>query len=290
MKATSAQTKGYEQAGWMVEAVVRVTRPLIRLVMGKVSFKAMADIMRKIYLQEAQEYLRAKHPDQAVTNAGLAALSGLDSRMIKAVLERQDETYTRADLCVEANILETWTKMPLFQDKDGKPAELNIHGSGRSFQGLVWRAAGRAVTPPTVLDELVSNGNVEIDSENGRVRLVSAVYENISPSEKTMIDAGSLSLHRLGVSVCHNLKRTQDAQIEPWLQRDRWSVCIPRQAAPQLRKDLRALLTKHIQEVEDVLGAVERQLGKQDDDFTIGVGWYYWEGEAERAPKGPGTN
>lgn len=277
MKNTKQLLEIDGRSAWIVDAIIRILQPLARMVIGKVSYKAMAEILKRVYLYEASQYLKRKKPNQPVTNAALAALSGLDSRAIKALESQGPGQYTDADLCVEANILEMWATNALFQDADGRPAELNIHGSGRTFQGLVWRAAGRAVTPQTVLDELLRNSNVEIDKETSRVRLLSETYQNISASEKTVIDAGSLAMHRLGLSVFHNLCRVEDESMDPWLQQDRWSIKIPPEDVPRVRTEIRDRLRAGIQDVKEVLDKNERSTAPQAGDYVLGVGWYYWE-------------
>ncbi len=266
--------------GWLIESVVRILRPVIRFVMGRVSCKALTELVREIYIAEARGYLKAKNPDHSVTSAALAALSGLDSRAIKAIQQSAGKTYTQAEICVEANILEMWVENPLFHDDQGRPAELHIHGPNRTFQGLVWRAAGRAVTPQTVLEDLVRSGNVELAATNDRVKLLSPVYSNIQPSEQTAIVAGSLALNRLGLTISHNSDRANDEKIPAWLQQDRWSTYVPAERLEQIRLDIRAVLNKHIKEVESQLALAEIK-PPRTNQHSVGVGWYYWEGSSE---------
>jgi hypothetical protein len=266
--------------GWLIEAVVRILRPVVRFVMGRVSCKALTELVREIYIAEARRYLKAKNPNQSVTSAALAALSGLDSRAIKAIQQSAGRTYTQAEICVEANILEMWMENPLFHDDQGRPAELNTHGPNRTFQGLVWRAAGRAVTPQTVLEDLVRSGNVELAETNDRVRLLSPVYSNIQPSEHTAIVAGSLAMNRLGSAISYNSDRANDKTIPAWLQQDRWSTDIPAERLEQIRLEIRAVLNKHIKEVEKQLALSEIKPPRANQ-CSVGVGWYYWEGSSE---------
>ncbi|MFU8832849.1 MAG: DUF6502 family protein [Wenzhouxiangella sp.] len=275
MNSTARQAK-QSDVGWLIQSTARILRPVIRFVMGRVSCKVLTELMREIYIAEARRYLKEKNQNQVVTSAALAAMSGLDSRAIKAIQKSAGKEYTQAEICVEANILEMWAENPLFHDDQGRPAELNIHGPNRTFQGLVWRAAGRAVTPQTVLDDLVRSGNVEIASTNDRVRLLSPFYCNIRPSEQTTIVAGSLALHRLGSVLCHNIQRADNSAIPAWVQQDRWSIDIPAERLDQVRMDIRAVLDKHIKEVENQLAQAEIKPPRANQ-HSVGVGWYYWE-------------
>jgi hypothetical protein len=265
-----------EDNSWLVEAASRVLRPAVRFVMGKVPCSVLIELLKEVYLAEAARFLQSKNPGKPVTNSALAALSGLDGRVIKAIQHSERGDYGNADLCAEAAILEMWSVNPLFLNEEGQPAELVLHGPGRSFQGLVRRAAGRAVTPQTVLDDLLSNQNIELDEARGVVRLLNPMFSNIEPSDKTAIVAGSHASCRLAKSVAHNMRRASDPTVPAWLQQDRWSVRIPPDRVDAIRGEIRQLLERNIDEVVGVLAREEKDL-RNHHQSIVGVGWYYWE-------------
>jgi hypothetical protein len=274
MNTAASTLEQQPDVGWLIQSVDRLVRPIIRMLMGRLPCTVLIEIIRDIYVEEGTKFL-AKREGKA-TSAALVAMSGLDSRAIKSIQGRAGKQYTQSDVCVESAILEMWAQNPLFQDSEGRPAELNLHGPSRTFQGLVWRAAGRAVTPPTVLNGLIDNGNVELKATENRVRLVSKVYTSIEPSEKTSFVAGSFSMHRLANVIAHNLVDRTDRGLPPWLQQDRWSTAIPSDKLPEIRSEIRAVLTRHISEVTDRLEEAETK-PPQANQNTVGVGWYYWE-------------
>ncbi len=265
---------------WLVEAASRVLRLAVKFVVGKVTCAVLIELLKEAYVTEAARFLQQKSPGKPVTNSALAALSGLDGRAIKEIKESKGE-YTDAELCAEAAILEMWATNPLFQDERGRPAELRIHGPGRTFQGLVRRAAGRAVTPQTVLDDLLGNDNIKLDKEAAVVSLCSPHFSSLNPSDKAMIVAGSHATNRLMKSITHNMKRTKDPDLTPWLQKDRWSVRIPVERVEAIRAEIREVLEKNVDEVVGVLGR-EEQTTTQGQQVNVGVGWYYWEDEPEK--------
>lgn len=273
-----AQGEQNQDIGWLVDAVTRMVRPIVRFAIGRVSCAALVNLVREIYVEEAKSYLQSENPDRKVTRSALALLCGMDGRAIKAFEENADREYAPADVCSEAHILEMWNNDEAFIDDDGAPAELLIHGPQGTFQRLVSRAAGRAVTPQTALDRLLESGNVELTDNDTRVRLVDPFYKPVKDSEKTAIEAGSLAINRLGRAVVHNTSRVQAGEPS-WLQQDRWSLRIPKERLDIIRSEVRAILERHIVEMEQYLESEEKK-PSEEIESSVGIGWYYWEDSA----------
>lgn len=269
--------------GWLMQAMTRMIRPVVRFAVGRVSCGALVDLIREVYVFEAREYLQEQSPDRKVTRSALALLCGMDGRAIKAFEALKDREYAPADLCSEAAILETWMTDPDFCNaEDGRPRELLVHGPQGTFQRLVSRSAGRAVTPQTALDRLVESGNVQLDESGTHVQMIDPSYMLVPSSEQSAIEAGSFAINRLGKAVIHNTSRFDETGA-PWLQQDRWSLRIPRERLDLLRGELRALLKKHIEQVEVFLED-EEQRPSDTLECSLGVGWYYWEDPSNDHP------
>lgn len=261
---------------WLVDAMARMIKPIVRLALGRVSCSALVNLVREVYVAEAKAHLKQQNPDRKVTRSALALLCGLDSRAIAALEENAGKTYSVSDMSSPAYILEMWVKDEDFRDPlSGEPAELLIHGPHGTFQRLVSRAAGRAVTPQTALENLIESGNIKLNDEGTHVRLIDPIYMPVNESERTTIEAGSLSISLLGKSIVHNSRR-HALSLSPWLQQDRWSYRIPCDRLATLRADLRTVLKKHIEEVESHLEAEEQETVK-GAECSAGIGWYYWE-------------
>ncbi|HSH27744.1 MAG TPA: DUF6502 family protein, partial [Wenzhouxiangella sp.] len=173
MGQAAARSGSREDINWLVEAMTRMARPLVRFAIGRVSCSALVNLIREIYVDEARAYLEEQNPDRKVTRSALALLCGMDGRAIKAFEENPSRQYAPADVCSEAAILEMWNKDESFFDAGGnQPADLLIHGPHGTFQRLVSRATGRAVTPQTALERLLESGNVRLVDDDTRVRLV----------------------------------------------------------------------------------------------------------------------
>lgn len=276
--AVQANERG--NAAWLVEAMARMIRPIVRFAVGRVSCSALVDLVRQIYVEEAREHLQDENPDRRVTRSALALLCGLDGRAIKSFEESADRTYEAADICSEAAILEAWMTDEDFTDPaSGQPSELLIHGPQGTFQRLVSRAAGRAVTAQTALDRLLESGNVAMNEAGTHVRLVNPSYMLIPDSQQAAIEAGSFAVSRLGKVVIHNTSRFRNSKA-PWLQQDRWSLRIPRERLELVRSHMRAVIKAQIGEIEKILEAEESRPARTLE-CSVGVGWYYWESQAD---------
>ncbi|QOC21907.1 hypothetical protein IC757_12835 [Wenzhouxiangella sp. AB-CW3] len=275
MGQLARQDESRAQVGWLVGAMMRMIRPLVRFAVGRISCSALVELVREAYVTEARRYLEAENPDKRVTTSALSLLCGMDGRAIK-VYETRDGEMALADVCSEAAILEMWRMDESFIDPDtGAPARLLIHGPHSTFQRLVSRSAGRAVTPQTALDRLLESGNVRLCDDDTRVELVDPFFMPVEPSERTAIEAGSFAINRLGRAVAHNTRRHTSSDSS-WLQQDRWTHRIPKERLEIVREDIRALIESHIRAVENHLEAEELHPSKRDE-CSIGVGWYYWE-------------
>lgn len=276
-----AQGEQGQDISWLIDAMTRMVRPIVRFAVGRVSCAALVNLVREIYVEEAKVYLHSQNPDRKVTRSALALLCGMDGRAIKAFEENPDREYVPSDVCSEAHILEMWNNDEAFLDEDGSAAELLVHGPQGTFQRLVSRAAGRAVTPQTALDRLLESGNVELTDNDTRVRLVDPFYKPVKDSEKTAIEAGSLAINRLGRAVVHNTSRVPEG-APSWLQQDRWSFRIPKERVEIIRAEVRAILERHIVEMEQYLESEEKK-PSETNESSVGIGWYYWE---ENTPQG----
>lgn len=276
MNQQSALAAHRADINWLVEAMVRMIRPIVRLAVGRVSCSALVNLIREVYVAEAKAHLVAQNPNRKVTRSALALLCGLDSRAIAALEDNVDKTYSVSDVSSPGYILEMWNKDDDFLDPTtGEPAELLIYGPHGTFQRLVSRAAGRAVTAQTALENLLESGNIELNKDSTHVRLIDPIYMPVNESERTTIEAGSLSISLLGKSIIHNSKRHALNQT-PWLQQDRWSYRIPCDRVAVLRSELRDVMKRHVHEVESHLEREERETDK-GADCSVGIGWYYWE-------------
>jgi len=286
MAPIAAQANQGEDVNWLVDAISRMVRPIVRFSLGRISCSALVDLVRLAYVQEARNHLQAENPDKKVTRSALALLCGMDGRAIKTFEDNANREYVASDVCSEATILGVWKNDDTFRDPEtGEPASLLIHGPYGTFQRLVTRAAGRAVTVQTALEKLVDSGNVSLSEDGTHVSLIDPYYQPVKHSERAAIEASSLAVGRLGATLKHNIDRFSSDQ-QPWLQQDRWCTRIPKDRLEVIRAEMRAVLSRHILEIENYLDSEEKP-ASQPEDTMVGVGWYYWEKSAPLEPEKP---
>src|SRR5690606_8861009 len=154
----------------------RVFRKVVRLVIGTVSLPALVDILKAIYVEEAEKKLIREGAKP--TKSALALMTGLDTRVVTQVLEQNlDTTIQNQSVNPENALIDMWSSDPYFQNPEtGQPALLPVAGKGKTFQGLVLRSIGRNITVKTVMDRLLSSGTVRlVDGETETVELISQI-------------------------------------------------------------------------------------------------------------------
>jgi hypothetical protein len=262
-------------AGSITEAVQLVLRRIIRLLVGSVSFPALSDLIRVIYIEEAERKL--VRSGSKPTKSALALMTGLDTRVVSGILNsKSDGTPQPQELCAENALLDMWTNDPFFQDPDtNEPAILPIEGRGRTFQGLILKSVGRNITVKTVLDRLLASGNIQIHSGAiERVEMLSQFFSPISEDVAKMTDIAYIESSRVLSAAIHNMRSDPELRVP---QQGRWTYRLDPSNYIEFRKEARGLLEKQIKEGEQLLERFE-ELEKQPGQLTVGIGWYQWGG------------
>jgi len=252
----------------------RVFRKVVRLVIGTVSLPALVDILKAIYVEEAQKKLVRE--GSKPTKSALALITGLDTRVVSAVLSQNlESTLQTQNANPEIALLDTWHLDPYFCDENtGRAAPLPILGRGRTFQTLVLRAIGRNVTVKTVMDRLWAAGNIKINDDGGieKVEMLSAVYQPISDDRVKQIEVGLIEASRVLSAVVHNMKSEPELRVP---QQGRWTYRMSPAKYKQFRSRARDLLEQQIKEGESLLEEFEES-SKDPGQYTVGIGWYQW--------------
>ena len=105
-----------DEAAILTRAVENVFRKLIRFLVGKISLVRLQEMIRYIYVEEAEKNLRAENQGKNVPLTKLALVTGLDTRTLVQVrkrLEVDTQQYRQqflAELTPESAIVETWVE------------------------------------------------------------------------------------------------------------------------------------------------------------------------------------
>jgi hypothetical protein len=251
----------------------RVFRKVVRLVIGTVSLPALTDILKAIYVEEAQKKLARE--GSKPTKSAIALMTGLDTRVVSSVLAQNlDNTIQTQSVNPENALIDMWSSDPFFQDSEtGKPANLPISGRGRTFQGLVLRAIGRNITVKTVMDRLLAWGAIQVNrAEIDTVELISQTYLPLTDDRVKHTEIGLLEASRVLGAVIHNMQSDPDIRVP---QQGRWTYRLSPDKYKEFRMRARGLLEKQIKEGESLLEEFEEST-KQTGQITVGIGWYQW--------------
>ncbi|MGD8930350.1 MAG: DUF6502 family protein, partial [Lysobacterales bacterium] len=267
------QTSPQDETKSITYFLSRVFRKVVRLVIGTVSLPALTDILKGIYVEEAERKLMRE--GSKPTKSAIALMTGLDTRVVSALLDQNlDNTIQNQSVNPEHTLIDMWSSDSFFRDQvTGKPAALPIVGKGRTFQTLVLRAIGRNVTVRTVIGRLIESGNVRVVQEDvEKVELLSMIYSPISSDTAKQTEVGLIEASRVLSAVVHNMHSDKDTKVP---QQGRWTYRLNPDSYKEFRKKARQLLDKQIKEGEALLEEFE-EATKQPGQMTVGIGWYQW--------------
>jgi hypothetical protein len=129
-----------------------------------VSVRELQDICRAVAVNVAAE--RQRRSKLRVSISGIAAITGIPRAEVSRILRVKK---VAGELLIGSRphsinkILSVWNEHPGFTNRSGRPADLKIYGSGRTFESLVSRHGG-GLPIRAILDELIRTGSVEIAS------------------------------------------------------------------------------------------------------------------------------
>ena len=235
----------------------------------------MMEIIRSIYVEEAEKKL--SRTGSKPTKSALALMTGLDTRVVTTVLNSQGNVSLEPkQICAENALLDMWFNDPFFADPEtNEPALLPVEGRGRTFQGLILKSVGRNITVKTVLDRLLSSGNITLHSGAiERVELLSHHYTPISNDVAKMTDIAYVESSRVLSAAIHNMNTDPELRVP---QQGRWTYRLAPENFLKFRMEARDLLEKQIREGEQLLEKYE-EVKKQPGQLTVGIGWYQWGG------------
>ena len=259
----------------ITNAVGLVLRRIVRLMIGTVSFPALVEILKATYVDEAEK--KISQSGSKPTMSALALLTGLDTRVVSSVMNKEhDITLEPKNICAENALLDMWATDPFFTDSETKqPLVLPIEGRGRTFQGLVLRSIGRNITIKTVLDKLLASGNIRTNSDViEKVEMLNLFYSPITNDRANMTDIAFIESSRVLSAALHNMESDIDSRVP---QQGRWTYRLPAKRYKEFRQEARLLLQKQIKEGETLLENFEDPQ-KQPGQLTVGIGWYQWGG------------
>ena len=269
-----------DEAAILTRAVENVFRKLIRFLVGKISLVRLQEMIRYIYVEEAEKNLRAENPGKNVPLTKLALVTGLDTRTLVQVrkrLEVDTQQYRQqflAELTPESAIVETWVEQA--QNPDSDNGSVLGYGNDKSaFEKLVRSTIpGRGIKTQSIIERLVATKSIAQDKENRTLQLIVKRFSPyLSDDEPNMVNAALSAISNLTSTIEHNMKARQE---EKFFQQQSWTFRLNPEDRVTFRRIVRESLERCKVLAESDMEPWEREeYGKEM--MTAGVGFYYFE-------------
>jgi len=218
MPATQRKRSG--EAAILTSAVDTVFRKLIRFLVGRISLVRLQEMIRYIYVEEAERNLRAANPGKNVPMTRLALVTGLDTRTLVEVrkrLELDGSQYRQqflSELTPESAIIEAWVSRA--QDPGQGTETVLDYGNDRSaFEQLVKETiSGRGITTQSIIQRLVATRSIVQDKKNRTLELVVEEFSPyLSDDEPNIVNAALSAISNLISTIEHNMDSPVDEKF-----------------------------------------------------------------------------
>lgn len=271
-----------EEATVFARAVESMFRKLVRFLVGRVSLASLQDMLRHVYVEEADLRLQSERPGHNVPLTKLALITGLDTRTVaqirKTIYESNSsfEHLPLKELTPESAVVESWAQIVAQESGGGSSSDvLSYDGQDSDFERLFKKVVrSRGVTSQSVIDRLVATKSVEIDRSSKTVRLiVSRFSPYFADDEPNAVISAVSAISNLASTVQRNVGTPKSQRF---FQRQAWTFRLNPQSKMEFRSKLKELLELSERSArEEILQWEEDEYKEQF--LTAGVGFYYFE-------------
>lgn len=274
------QNQRYQEAAILTRAVENVFRKLIRFLVGRISLVRLQEMIRYIYVEEAEKNLRAENPGKNVPMTRLALVTGLDTRTLVQVRQRleldapQYRQKFLAELTPESAIVEAWANR-VNSSGSGNDAVMSYGTEQGEFEQMVKATiSGRGITTQSIIERLVATRSVERDKGSHTLKLVVDEFSPyLSDDEPNMVNAALSAISNLISTIEHNMDSPAE---EKFFQRQRWTFRLEPAERESFRNAMRQLLERYKEEAENSIEPWESET-YGEGLVTAGIGLYYFE-------------
>ena len=266
----------------LTKSVEIVFRKLIRFLVGKISLVKLQEMVRFIYVEEAENRLKMESPSSNVALTKLALLTGLDTRTLTRT--RNSASY-RLPFCEKsaflreaspaAAVVDAWgSKFEFLDPETNEPKKLNLKGGEDSFEQLVAKTIkSRGITHQSILNRLIANEAVILKGET--VELVKLTYFPMRSREQLgAFEVGYTAVANLIDTIVHNFEA--DSNGNKFFQRGVWTTRLSSHCRHELQNALNTILRKAEYDGSQALLDVEDGF-ESSDHMTAGISLFYFE-------------
>jgi hypothetical protein len=245
----------------LLRPVRRLLRPLIRLlIQGGVTFPALADLLRSLYVEVAAHDLLQE--PRARTDSRISLLTGVHRKEIRRWRSETHEPEAVPPVITRTGqIIARWLRDEAYVDTEGRPLPLPRQPGpegGPSFDSLV-QSVTSDVRPRAVLDDWLNHGIVTVDGAD-RVVLDTAAFVPLPGSAEQLFYFGR-NLHDHLSAAAANVTSTGSA---PFVERAAHYDNLTPETVARLeeigREAAQRLLTEFNRKALDLLEANDREL------------------------------
>lgn len=277
-----------KEAAIFTRAVENVFRKLIRLLLGRMTLTRLQEMIRAVYIEEAELKLKRERPGKNVPLSRLALMTGLDTRTLNKYLDenQSDRSLYNEDrflkaITPESSVLDFWaTKSEYRNSVDGAPLKLPLRGPAPSFEALVGEISiSRGVTMSSVLDRLEKSESIRVDPDSQLVEMLSSRFLPFSKRGLSeALEVGFVTVGYLVDTLVHNLEKKSEGDVA-FFQRSNWTTRLSRAQLSVFRSKVRHYLSEAETGAIQVIEQFEDQESKHEQ-VTAGVSFFYFEENA----------
>ncbi len=278
---TALKDSRLSEAAMLTRAVENVFRRLIRFLVGRISLVKLQEIIRYVYVEEAEKKLRSENPGKNVAMTRMALVTGLDTRTLIQLQkrikdgEKQYKQQLLSELTPESAIVEAWANL-IEESGDGGSCKLLDYGDLDSgFESLVRSTIStRGITTQSIIQRLVDTKSIKQDKEKRLLKLVVDHYSPyLSDDEPNIMNAAFLAISNLISTIEHNINAGQGEKL---FQRQFWTFRLSPEDQLGFRKAMRNMLIDYEKTTRKKIAPWECE-NYGEGMITAGVGFYYFE-------------
>ena len=275
-----------QDAAILTKSLENVFRKLIRFLVGRISLVKLQEMIRFIYVEEAERKLIKERPNKNIPLTRLAILTGLDTRTLIKV--RNSDRFRKPlylekrflkSMTPESCVLDVWSSTPKYMHSTGKPKQIAVANESNSFDQLVKEAvSSRGVTAQSILDRLIATKAVKFDANTKKINLMEKIYTPFKTGDEWgVIEVGLLQTGNLLDTVFYNFHAVLDGR-NPLYQRECWTNRLNKTDIVKFRSVLREFLKESDQRARNQIIPFEEKIST-DEQITAGISMFYFEEE-----------
>ncbi len=268
----------------LVNALRRVLRPLIRLMLAKgITYTYLSDLLKNIFIEVADRDFRIEN--KPFTDSHMSLLTGIHRKDIKRLRHCANDNVEAVPQTVSlgARLISLWTSDARYLDKNNQPMPLPrfIKDGGEiSFEGLV-ASVSCDIRSRVVLDEWMRLGVAHVDEKN-RVCLNTAAFIPAHGFDEKVYYF-SHNVHDHAAAATSNLL----GERQPFLERSVHYNALSAQSITILAEKAEAAGMESLLAINKEALELEKNDALQDDELrhrmTFGIYFYHEPVESDHS-------